>query len=119
MIWMRWGSLAMLCGVALGAFGAHGLKAKLSAEAMLIYHTAVFYHLIHGLGLLALGWVSLFKPMNVWVRHAGCAFLVGILLFSGSLYLLSVTGVKKWGAMTPFGGLAFLYGWLCLLLAAQ
>ena len=108
----------MLLGVALGAFGVHGLKDALSAEGKQTYQTAVLYHLIHGLALLAVGWLALLKPNEAMVRNAGWAFVLGIVLFSGSLYLLSVTGIRKLGIITPFGGLAFLLGWLCLALAA-
>ena len=118
MMWMRCGSLLMLLGVALGAFGAHGLKETLSAEAKQVYQTAVFYHLIHGLGLLAVGWLAILKPMEPLIRIAGWSFVIGIVLFSGSLYLLSLTQAKKLGLLTPFGGLAFLVGWLCLTLAS-
>ena len=119
MDWIRYGSLLMMLGVALGAFGAHGLKGTLSAQALETYHTAVLYHLIHGLGLLAVGWMSTLRPAAPLVRPAGWAFVAGIVLFSGSLYLLSLTGAKKLGLITPFGGLALLIGWLCLALSAR
>lgn len=119
MEWVRWGSLILFLGVALGAFGAHGLKDALSQDAKHIYHTAVLYQLIHGLGLLAVGWLATLKPGDGLVRNAGAAFVLGIALFSGSLYLLSLTGVKKFGMITPFGGLAFLLGWVWLALAAR
>jgi len=119
MSWVVYGSLALLVGVALGAFGAHALAGRLSPESRHLYQTAVFYHLIHGLGLLAVGWVATVKPTESLVRNAGWAFLVGIVLFSGSLYLLSVTGIKKLGMITPIGGLAFLFGWLWLAVAAR
>lgn len=109
----------MLLGVALGAFGAHGLKDTLSPEAKQTYQTAVLYHLVHGLALLAVGGLATLRTMESLVRTAGWAFMLGIVLFSGSLYLLSITGVKKLGIITPFGGLAFLIGWLCLALAAK
>ena len=119
MVWIRYGSLLMLAGVALGAFGAHGLKETLSADAKQTYQTAVLYHLIHGLALLLVGWLSTVKPHEPLVSRAGWAFMLGIVLFSGSLYLLSVTGMKKLGMITPFGGLALLLGWLCLALSAK
>lgn len=119
MIWIRYGCLVMLLGVALGAFGAHALKATFSNEARSIYQTAILYHLVHGLGLLAVGWLAVLKPAEPMVKNAGWAFVIGIILFSGSLYLLSLTGIKKLGLITPFGGLAFLLGWLCLSLAAH
>lgn len=119
MYWIRYGSLIMLLGVALGAFGAHGLKDRLSIEAKQIYQTAILYHLIHGLALLAVGWLALLKPMDGNIRNAGWCFIIGILLFSGSLYVLSLTGIKKLGIITPFGGLAFLLGWLLLVLSTK
>lgn len=119
MSWIRCGSLIMFLGVALGAFGAHGLKNVLTPEAKPVYQTAVLYHLIHGLGLLLLGLITLVKPSSPLLRAAGWAFVIGIALFSGSLYLLSVTGIKKLGAITPIGGLLLLIGWLCLASAAN
>ncbi len=119
MIWIQGGSLLMLLGVALGAFGAHSLKHTLTPEGKVLFQTAVLYHLLHGLGLLAVGWLSTLKPAEPLIRIAGWAFVVGVLLFSGSLYLLSVTGAKKLGMITPFGGLAFLVGWTCLALSAR
>jgi uncharacterized membrane protein YgdD (TMEM256/DUF423 family) len=118
MTWTRWGSLCMLLGVALGAFGAHGLKETLTPEGKQAYHTAVLYHLVHGLGLLGVGGLSTLKPTEAWLRPAGWAFVLGIALFSGSLYLLAITGIKQFGMITPLGGLAFLVGWLCLAAAA-
>lgn len=109
----------MFAGVALGAFGAHGLKSTLTMEGKSFYQTAVLYHLIHGLALLAVGWMNMLKPLDALIPKAGWSFVIGILLFSGSLYLLSVTGIKKFGIITPFGGLAFLIGWSCLMLAAR
>ena len=119
MSWIRYGSLVMLLGVTLGAFGAHGLKTVLSPEAKQVYHTAVLYHLVHGLALLVVGGLSLLKPMEPLVSIAGWSFVLGMLLFSGSLYLLSVTGIAKFGFITPLGGLGLLTGWLCLAFAAR
>ena len=119
MIWFQIGAWVLFLGVALGAFGAHGFKEILSPDGKQIYHTAVLYHLVHGLGLLAVGWLSTLKPSEPLVRVAGWTFLLGIILFSGSLYLLSLTGCKKFGLITPVGGLGFLTGWLCLVLAAR
>ena len=118
MIWMQIGSLLMCLGVALGAFGAHGLKELLSQEAKQTYQTAVFYHLVHGLGLIAVGWLAVLKPGSGFIRAAGWSFLMGIVFFSGSLYLLSLTGIRQLGLITPLGGLALLAGWLCLAWAA-
>lgn len=104
-------------GVALGAFAAHGLKGRLSAEYLAIFHTGVTYQLVHTLALLGVALLATHIPGRI-VTWAGVSFVVGILLFSGSLYLLTLTGISKLGIITPFGGVAFLIGWLCLGLAA-
>ena len=104
-------------GVALGAFAAHGLKSRLTPEYLAIFHTGVTYHLVHALALLGVALLATQIPGRL-VTWAGASFAVGILLFSGSLYVLTLTGVSKLGIVTPFGGLAFLAGWLCLGLAA-
>ena len=104
-------------GVALGAFAAHGLKSRLSAEYLAIFHTGVTYQLVHTLALLGVALLATQIPGRL-ITWAGASFVVGILLFSGSLYLLTMTGVSKLGIVTPFGGLAFLVGWVCLGLAA-
>jgi len=103
-------------GVALGAFGAHALKARLGPELLEIYKTGVFYQLVHAVALLAVAgvWARLRAP-----RATAALFVAGVVIFSGSLYLLALSGVRLWGAVTPFGGLAFLAGWLTLLLPAQ
>lgn len=119
MSWIRLGSLAMFLGVLLGAFGAHGLKSTLTEEGKAIWQTAVLYHLVHGLALLAVGWLATLKPHDALIPRAGWLFALGLLLFSGSLYLLAVTGLKKLGMITPLGGLAFLAGWACLALSAR
>ncbi|AZD51370.1 DUF423 domain-containing protein [Pseudomonas chlororaphis] len=104
-------------GVALGAFAAHGLKNRLSAEYLAIFHTGVTYQLVHTLALLGVALLATQIPGRL-VTWAGASFAIGILLFSGSLYLLTLTGFGKLGIVTPIGGLAFLIGWLCLGLAA-
>ena len=119
MEWIRLGSLVMALGVALGAFGAHGLKAALTAQSQELYRTAVLYQLIHGLGLLAVGWFTVLRPAAPMLRAAGWAFVIGVILFSGSLYLLSLTGIRRLGLITPLGGAAFLIGWFCLALATR
>jgi len=108
------GSINAMLAVMLGAFGAHGLKSRLSAEMMEIFHTAVQYHFIHALGLLAIGLVAYHLPESAWIRWSGWLLLAGIVIFSGSLYLLSISGVRWLGAVTPIGGLAFIAGWLLL-----
>ncbi len=104
-------------GVALGAFAAHGLKNRLSSEYLAIFHTGVNYQLVHTLALFAVALLAAHLPGRL-VSWAGGLFCVGIVLFSGSLYVLTLTGVSKLGMVTPFGGLAFLAGWFCLGLAA-
>ncbi|MGV8862528.1 MAG: DUF423 domain-containing protein [Pseudomonas sp.] len=104
-------------GVALGAFAAHGLKDRLSTEYLAIFHTGVMYQLVHALALLAVALLAVQIPGRL-MTWAGISFVVGIVLFSGSLYLLTLTGVTRLGIITPFGGLAFLAGWLLLGVAA-
>ena len=104
-------------GVALGAFAAHGLKSRLTPEYLTIFHTGVTYQLVHTLALLGIALLATQIPGRL-ITWAGASFAIGILLFSGSLYLLTLTGISKLGIITPFGGLAFLIGWLCLGLAA-
>jgi len=105
-----------LTGVALGAFAAHGLKSQLSADYLAVFQTAVHYQLIHALALFGVALLALHAPSRLLVA-AGVLFTLGVLLFSVSLYLLTLTGVGKLGIITPLGGTAFLAGWLCLLLA--
>lgn len=108
----------MLLAVALGAFGAHGLRDALTAEMKAVFETGVRYQAYHALGLFVVAWLSSRFPAR-GVTAAGWCFLAGIALFSGSLYALSLTGIKRFGAITPLGGLLFLAGWLSLLLAAR
>ena len=111
------GGLSGFLGVALGAFGAHALKARLDAELLVAFETGVRYQMYHALALLAVGWAHTRWPGAV-LTTGGWLFVVGTALFSGSLYALSLTGVRWLGAITPIGGLAFLAGWLCLAWAA-
>jgi uncharacterized membrane protein YgdD (TMEM256/DUF423 family) len=114
--WIRAGAILGFLGVALGAFGAHGLREKLTAlGTSATYQTAVQYHMYHALALLALGLLPVSRAATV----AGWSFLVGALLFSGSLYALSLSGVKALGMITPLGGVAFLVGWAALAVAAR
>jgi uncharacterized membrane protein YgdD (TMEM256/DUF423 family) len=103
--------------VMLGAFGAHGLKAKLTAEMLAVYQTGVHYHLFHALGLLAVGLVASQIADSVWLKWSGWLMLVGIILFSGSLYVLSVSGLRWLGMVTPFGGVAFIAAWIVFVIA--
>jgi len=106
-----------LTGVALGAFAAHALKSRLSADYLAVFQTGVHYQLIHALALFGVALLMSQMTSRLLVA-AGSLFVIGVLLFSGSLYLLALTGLGKLGIVTPFGGVAFLGGWLCLLLAA-
>jgi uncharacterized membrane protein YgdD (TMEM256/DUF423 family) len=103
--------------VMLGAFGAHGLKAKLTAEMLAVYQTGVHYHLFHALGLLAVGLVATQVADSVWLKWSGWLMLAGIILFSGSLYVLSVSGLRWLGMVTPFGGVAFIAAWIVFVIA--
>ena len=101
-------------GVMLGAFGAHALRARISPEMLEIYRTGVLYHVLHALAVLALAAGAASR-----LRRPGLTatlFAVGVAIFSGSLYILSITGVRFWGAVTPLGGLSLIAGWLSLLL---
>ncbi|RKD21036.1 hypothetical protein BEP19_15255 [Ammoniphilus oxalaticus] len=112
------GSLNMLISVALGAFGAHGLKEKLSADLLEIYQTGVQYHMIHAVGILLIAIFSEKFQGTSLVAWSGWLLFIGIIIFSGSLYALSMTGIRMLGAITPFGGVAFIIGWLLLAIAA-
>ena len=115
---MNWSAIAavfMALAVGLGAFGAHGLKARLNANHLDIYKTAVLYHFLHALGLLIVSVLPKSGSISVESANSVCWLLAaGILIFSGSLYALAVTGVDLLGAITPFGGVAFIAGWLLL-----
>jgi uncharacterized membrane protein YgdD (TMEM256/DUF423 family) len=113
------GAAIALLGVAFGAFGAHVLEKQLSAEDFDIFETGVRYQMYHGLGILIVALLSERLPSPGWVRWAARLLLAGVILFSGSLYLLVFSGVRQLGAVTPIGGVALLAGWLCLLLSAR
>ncbi len=110
------GSVSAFIAVALGAFAAHGLKARLAPELLATFEVGVRYQMYHALALLGVAWACTRWSGNA--APAGWLFAAGTVLFSGSLYLLALTGVKWLGAITPFGGLAFLAGWACLAFAA-
>lgn len=104
--------------VALGAFGAHGLKQKLSADMLAVYQTGVQYHFYHTLALFGVALFMLQMPQSPMLRWSALLFVIGIIVFSGSLYVLSITGMRWLGAVTPLGGVAFLCGWILLAVAA-
>lgn len=107
------GAVLMAFAVLLGAFGAHALKKNLSPDMLSVYKTGVEYQFYHSLGLLLIGLVGFHVPSK-WIRWSAVLMVTGIVLFSGSLYVLSLTGVKGLGAITPVGGLSFVAGWICL-----
>ena len=116
-VFLALGAANALVAVAAGAFGAHALKARLAPDLLAVWDTGARYHLFHALGLVAVGlWLQL-RPAPA-VGAAGWLLQAGILLFSGSLYALALTGTRGLGAITPFGGLAFLAGWAALVWAA-
>jgi uncharacterized membrane protein YgdD (TMEM256/DUF423 family) len=112
------GALSAMIAVAAGAFGAHALRERLSPEYLAVFETAARYQMYHALALLAVAWA-----VNRWpgplLTWSGWLFMVGMVLFSGSLYALALTGARWLGAVTPLGGLAFLAGWVCLALSAR
>ena len=112
---MLFGAVFALLSVALGAFGAHGLKNILTPAMLAVWHTAVQYQMFHALALLIIGLLARLAPGDKMLAWAARAMIVGVILFSGSLYALALTGVGKLGMITPLGGVAFLLGWACLL----
>jgi len=115
-IWFFSAAIFGFLSVALGAFGAHSLKNILDEYGKSVYEKAVLYQMFHSMALFAIGVLQhLFKGVSF--SPAGFGFLIGILLFSGSLYVLAITGLKWLGAITPIGGLAFLFGWAWLIFA--
>jgi uncharacterized membrane protein YgdD (TMEM256/DUF423 family) len=119
MNWTAVAAVMLALAVSIGAFGAHGLQGRLDAYSMSVYEKAVFYHFIHALGMLAVpllvraGLIS--ESAGTW---SGWLLLGGIVLFSGSLYLLAITGIHTLGAITPFGGVAFIAAWVTLAVCA-
>lgn len=107
----------MALAVAFGAFGAHGLKSKLTEEMLTIYETGVRYHFYHALGVLLLGVIAQYLPNSTLLEWSGWLMILGIFIFSGSLYLLALTEVRWMGAITPIGGLCFIAAWIVLALA--
>lgn len=118
---MRWISIGAglgLLGVAVGAFGAHALKDQLTVDSKVIFETAVHYHQLHAVVLLALGLLELQAGRSKLTTASGWLLLIGILIFSGTLYLLAITGTRWLGAITPIGGLCLMLGWGCLAASA-
>jgi uncharacterized membrane protein YgdD (TMEM256/DUF423 family) len=112
--WTAVASVLLALAVALGAFGAHGLRGRVNSDSMQIYERAVMYHFLHALGLLAVSMMPA-RPVLKWVAWP---LVAGIVLFSGSLYVLVITGVRTLGAITPFGGVAFIAAWIVLAISS-
>ena len=113
------GSLNAFLAVSLDALGTHALKTQLTAHHMLaVYQTSIQYHLIHSIGLLCIGILVHKWPTMLYIKLAGWSLALGIVLFSGSLYVLSISGTHNLSFITPFGGFAFLLGWMLLTIAA-
>jgi uncharacterized membrane protein YgdD (TMEM256/DUF423 family) len=110
-------ALTLLVGVAAGAFGAHAMRGRLAPDMRAVWQTAVLYQLVHGLGMLAIAALGSRMPSPL-LSTSGTLMLVGVVIFSGSLYVLSATGIKWLGAVTPIGGLAFIAAWAMVALAA-
>lgn len=119
MNWTAAAAIMLALAVSIGAFGAHGLQGRLDAYSLSVYEKGVFYHFIHALGMLA---VPLLVRANLISRAAanwtGWLLFAGIVLFSGSLYILAITGVRTLGAITPFGGVSFIAAWVTLAVCA-
>jgi uncharacterized membrane protein YgdD (TMEM256/DUF423 family) len=111
------GSISMMLAVMLGAFGSHGLQGKLTEKMLNAWNTGVHYHIIHAIGLLVIAMLLDKLGHQSLVVWAGWFIVAGIVLFSGSLYALSLTGISKLGIITPFGGTAFIIGWIMLAVA--
>jgi uncharacterized membrane protein YgdD (TMEM256/DUF423 family) len=111
------GSANAALAVTLGAFGAHALKARLDDALMKVYQTGIEYHFYHALGLILVGIIAMNLPVNTWLKSAGWMMFLGIILFCGSLYLLSILNLRWLGMITPLGGLLFILSWSSLFIA--
>jgi uncharacterized membrane protein YgdD (TMEM256/DUF423 family) len=114
--WIRLGAIFAGLAVAAGAFGAHAVRDRISARMLEIFETGAHYQMVHALALIAVGLIALHRT-SAALSVAGAGFTIGILLFSGSLYALALSGVTKLGMITPLGGVAFLVGWTALAVA--
>ncbi len=115
--WFALGAIVAAIGVALGAFGAHALKSRVTEDLLAVFEIGVRYQMYHAMALLAVGWAASRWP-GIWITASGWLFTVGILVFSGSLYLMTFSGARWLGAITPIGGLCFILGWTALAVTA-
>ena len=115
--WFAVGAIAGASGVTLGAFGAHALKSRVTEDLLSVFEVGVRYQMYHALALFAVAWAAGQWPGS-WINASGWLFTSGILIFSGSLYLMTLTGERWLGAVTPVGGLCFILGWIALAVAA-
>jgi uncharacterized membrane protein YgdD (TMEM256/DUF423 family) len=113
--WIAGGALAAGLAVGLGAFGAHGLRDKVEPRMLEVFETGVRYHMYHALALIAVGWATT-RWNSAWLSASGWLFVAGIVIFSGSLYVMVLSGARWLGAITPIGGVALIAGWACLAL---
>ncbi|MDF9841812.1 MULTISPECIES: DUF423 domain-containing protein [unclassified Paenibacillus] len=111
---MAWGAILAMLSVMIGAFGAHMLKTVLSGDDLAVYETGVHYHMVHAIGLLVIAVLIGQWGESARLRWAGWLLIAGIVLFSGSLYVLSISGISILGAITPLGGVCFIAGWVSL-----
>lgn len=109
-------AILLALGVVIGAFGAHGLKSRVSPDLLQVYKTGVEYHFYHAIGLLLIGILTVMMPSS-YLNLAAIFLFAGILIFSGSLYVLAISGIKWIGAITPIGGVSFIVGWIFVVLA--
>ena len=112
--WIIIGSVLAALAVSIGAFGAHGLKSKVSSEDLVIFETGVRYQMYHSQGLILIGILGIHYPSNI-IQLPAILFLIGIVIFSGTLYLIPLTGLRWFGAITPIGGTALIAGWVVLV----
>lgn len=118
-LFLTWGAISGGLAVALGAFASHGLRSRLTERSLEIFEAGARYQIYHALALLIIAvLLSQLPESNVWLNISGIAFMVGMLFFSGSLYLLAISGIKWLGASAPIGGAAFILGWSCMAIAA-
>ncbi len=115
MNWTAIGAVLMALAVGMGAFGAHGLRNRLDAYSMSVYEKAVFYQFVHALGILLVALLARTNAITIGGQaRVGWLLLIGIVIFSGSLYALAISGLRVLGAITPIGGIAFIAGWILL-----